>query len=236
MASKRVKLAVFDLDGTLTVAHGDVHISCCGVRIVRLLESINIKVSLITGNSLPVAAGVAKYLGATGPVAAENGCVISDGGSVIHVCSGSIPGHVVDEVKKMGFRESWQNAYRYHEVALIPERHDLNLISAAINYVKRLGFNAIWTGYALHIQPPGGGKLAGLSKIVELAGASLEEVIVFGDGDNDAEMLRAVALSGAPGDASLLARSSARYVARLPGALGVAEIIERVLGVRTGCF
>jgi phosphoglycolate phosphatase (TIGR01487 family) len=232
----RIRVAVFDLDGTLTVAHGDVRISCCAVKVVRLLESIGVRVSIITGNSLPVALGVAKYLGATGPVAAENGCVVAVGEDrLVHVCRGRPPESLIRDVVSMGFRESWQNAYRYHEAALIPLRRDPELVEKAIALVESRGFKAVWSGYALHIQPPGGGKLEGLKAILRVIGASRHEALVVGDGDNDVEMLEYARFSGAPGDASPRAKNAALYVARLPGALGVAEIVESFLGVSVGC-
>ncbi|MCE4611251.1 MAG: phosphoglycolate phosphatase [Desulfurococcales archaeon] len=230
-----VKLAVFDLDGTLTVAHGDVRLSCCAVRLVRALESSGVKVSIVTGNSLPVALGIARYLGASGPVAAENGCVVGRGEWVLHLCEGRVPRELVDEVLKLGFRESWQNSYRFHEVALIPEDRSLDKVARASEIARSRGFNAVWTGYALHIQPPGGGKLAGLLKVMEVSGVGREEVLVVGDGDNDVEMMSYAAFSGAPGDASPAAKAAALYVAKLPGALGAAEAVERILGVRVKC-
>lgn len=230
-----IKLAVFDLDGTLTVAHGDVRLSCCAIKLVRALEASGVKVSIITGNSLPVALGVARYLGATGPVAAENGCVVGRSEWVLHLCRGKVPRELVEEVIKLGFRESWQNYYRFHEVALIPERRELRMVEKASELARSKGFNAVWTGYALHIQPPGGGKLAGLRKILGVSGVRREELLVVGDGDNDVEMMRYAAYSGAPGDASPAAKAAALYVAKLPGALGAAEVVERFVGVKVRC-
>ena len=233
-----VLAAILDLDGTLTVAHGDARLSECAIRVVRALESSGVRVSIITGNSLPVALGVARYLGARGPVAAENGCVIySEGLGVVHVCRGKPPRSLVEDVARLGFYESWQNMFRFHEAAMIPVRRgDEGAVANAIELVEGRGYTAIWSGYALHIQPPGGGKLRGFRALLDTLKVEPSQVIVVGDGDNDVDMLREAPLSGAPGDASAKARSSALVVSDLPGALGTAEVVYRLTGIDPGCL
>jgi len=230
---RRIVLAAIDIDGTLTRARDDVRLVPESIEVVDLLESNGVMASLMTGNSLPVAAGLSKYLGSRGPVIAENGCVVFHEDRIYHVCSGRPPLSLVEEIKGLGFRESWQNAFRFHEYALIPPGGYEGLVERAIEMARSRGYNAIWTGYALHIQPPGGGKLKGLSAALELVGASLEDVIAFGDGDNDVEVLSAVPFSASPGDASPRAKSSATYVASLPGARGVLEAVRAFIECRS---
>lgn len=232
----KVRAAAIDVDGTLTVARGDTKLDCCGITAVRVLESRGIKVSLISGNSLPVVAGLSVYLGASGPALGENGCVAFYRGEVIHVCNGRPDEGLVEELKSLGFVESWQNRFRFHEVALVPEdpskRRDRSFIESAIRLVESWGFKAVWSGYALHVQPPGGGKDAGLRAAARILGLDPGDFLAIGDGENDVPMLKIAGVSGAPGDASREAKEAAGIVANLPGAKGAMEIISKVLGIR----
>ncbi len=233
----KVKAAALDVDGTLTVERGNTLLDCSGVTAVRLLESHGVRVSLISGNSVPVVTGLSLYLGATGPALGENGCVAYYRGSIYHFCEGKPPRELVEAVKSLGFEESWQNRFRFHEVALIPRvrgREALSLVEKASAIISEWGYRAVWSGYALHVQPPGGGKGTGLRGAARLLGVSEREFLAVGDGENDVPMLAAAGVSGAPADASEEAKRVASIVASRPGARGTLEIVARVLGVEPG--
>jgi len=231
---RRVKAAAIDVDGTLTVARGNTLLDCHGVAAVRLLEGHGVPVALISGNSVPVVTGLSLYLGASGPALGENGCVAFYRGGLHHFCSGKPPRELVEEVKALGFEESWQNRFRFHEVALVPRVRGSGLreiVERAARLAEKWGFKAIWSGYALHIQPPGGGKGTGLRGAAKLLGVREEDFLAVGDGENDVPMLEAAGVAGAPGDASEEAKRVADIVASSPGARGTLEIVALVLGV-----
>ncbi len=232
--ASRIKAVAADLDGTLTVARGSTLLEVEAVKAVRMLEESGIQVAIVTGNSLPVAAGVAKYLGSTGPVFAENGCTAMVNDGIEHLCTGRPPNELVKKIVELGFRDSWQNMYRMHEVALIPARRDPALVEEASRLAAEYGFRALWSGYALHIQPPGGGKARAVEFLASLLGADASVIAAIGDGENDVDMLRAAGLSAAPGDASPLAKSAADYVAKAPGGRGFAEFAMLILSARGG--
>ncbi|WP_232502306.1 phosphoglycolate phosphatase [Aeropyrum camini] len=225
-----IRVAALDIDGTLTERRGAARLDVCSIAVARLLNALRVTTILMTGNSLPVAVGLGVYLGLEGPVVAENGCVALVGGERVHICSGRPPESLVRRVMELGFRPSWQNEYRYHEYSLIPVRREPSVVEKASDIVEREGYRAIWSGYALHIQPPGGGKARGVGEVLERIGAGWSEVLAVGDGENDVEVLARAGYSGAPGDASEQAKRVAKLVARSPGARGTLEIIQRVLG------
>ncbi len=224
---KRVRLVATDIDGTLTEKRGSLLISLEAVEAIRRLEANGVTVTLVSGNSLPVTAGLARYLGATGPSIAENGCVVFDKGRIIHVCRGRPPEELVEELIKMGFRESWQNAYRHHDLAFYIPREEA--LGEAVKIVEEYGFVAFSSGYALHVQPPGGGKDTGLRTVARLLDIGVEEVLAVGDGENDLPMLVAAGFSACPGDADDAVKEIVDYVAGHPGGRGFAEIVEWIL-------
>ena len=229
-ALKSIKLVATDVDGTLTLYRGSELISEDGIKGVRLLESNGIKVSLITGNALPVAIGLATYLGASGPVAAENGCVIFYNDNIYHLCSGRPDDRVVDYMIKRGFRPTWQNTFRFHELAFKPAKPiDGRVISDVVNELRRMGYNIVWSGYAIHVQAPGGGKDVSLRMISKLTGIPLDSIAAVGDGDNDVPMLTIAGFSAAPSDASEAAKRAAKFVASSPGGRGFLEVAELIL-------
>lgn len=228
-----LKAVATDVDGTLTVRRGDLRISLNAVRGIRLLESRGVRVLLVSGNSLPVTAGLGVYLGSTGPVVAENGCVIMYRGSVTHVCSGRPPEELIRRLQGLGLRPSWQNDFRYHDVAFYVPRglgtEDVKaLVAEASDVAKGYGFNVLWSGYALHVNP-GSGKGAGSLRALELIGVSASEAAAIGDGENDIDMLRAFQLSGCPGDAAESVKVIVKYVASGKGGTGFLEFAKWLL-------
>lgn len=222
-----------DVDGTITLARGSLLLCLEAARAIRGLEEAGVRVSLVTGNSVPVAAGLARYLGARGPVVAENGCTVFYGGRVYHVCRGKPPASLEEDLVARGFRASWQNPYRHHDLAFLPPeglgaREALRAVEEA---VERAGWRGriLWTGFAFHIAPPEVSKARGAEVAAGLVGASLGEAVALGDGENDLELLEAAGYSACPGDAAEEVRARVDYVAREPGGRGFAEVARLIL-------
>jgi len=222
-----IMMVAADIDGTLTRRRGDLLLSLEAVTAVRRLEGAGIRVSLVSGNSLPVTAGLARYLGATGPSVAENGCVVFWEGRIIHVCKGRPPEDLVQELLELGLEESWQNQFRFHDLAF--RVRDPSILPKAVSIVERYGFAAVSSGYALHVQPRGGGKGEGVKVVARLLGVPLEKVAAVGDGENDIPMLLIAGFSACPADADPKVRELVDYVASKPGGEGFAEIASRIL-------
>lgn len=222
-----VKLVATDVDGTLTLRRGVLLVSLEAIEAIRELEASGVRVSLVSGNSLPITAGLARYFGATGPSVAENGCVVFYEGKTVHLCKGRPPDELRRELLEAGFRESWQNAYRHHDLAFYPPPgYDRGMLSRII---EKYGMILYDSGYAVHIQPPGGGKDAGVEAAAKLLNVSLQETLAVGDGLNDLPMLEVAGHSACPVDADPEVKRVVDYVASKPGGRGFAEIASLVL-------
>jgi Cof subfamily protein (haloacid dehalogenase superfamily) len=93
-----------------------------------------------------------------------------------------------------------------HPEALLPVRNDLNTsLGDQTNIIFSLPT-------MLEIMPAGISKSYGVRYITDMLGVPLKHVIAFGDGDNDAEMLRDVGLGIAVQNASPLCKSNADMV------------------------
>ncbi|RYM04620.1 Cof-type HAD-IIB family hydrolase [Sporolactobacillus sp. THM7-7] len=75
------------------------------------------------------------------------------------------------------------------------------------NYVR-------WHPYSVDVIPRHGSKAAGIRKVLEITGFSLEEACAFGDGNNDVEMLSYVGTGVAMGNAVRAAKAAADFVTR----------------------
>ena len=69
-----------------------------------------------------------------------------------------------------------------------------------------------WHFGGMDIIAKGGGKVAGIRKYLETANLCPEEVIAFGDGENDLEMLRFAGIGVAMGNAEEAVKTAADYV------------------------
>lgn len=69
-----------------------------------------------------------------------------------------------------------------------------------------------WHNYGIDIFAKGGGKMAGIQRYLDLIGIAQNEIIAFGDGENDAEMLRFAGIGVAMGNAAETTKSAADYV------------------------
>jgi phosphoglycolate phosphatase (TIGR01487 family) len=176
---------------------------------------------LATGNVLPVAFGLSALLGIKGPIIAENGGLV----------------YYKEQVFKLQSIETPMKAYEYLRERM-PEAERLFTDhwretevglkrSTDLDRVKKILFE--WpveievTGFAIHIMEPGHSKMNGVRKGCELLGIDPQQVLAIGDSDNDVRMLRGVGHSVAVGNASLLAKQAAMYVAESDHVEGVIE-------------
>lgn len=69
-----------------------------------------------------------------------------------------------------------------------------------------------WNGNAVDIISKGGGKVRGIQAFLEQNGIKREEIIAFGDGENDMEMLEFAGIGVAMGNAGESVKAAADYV------------------------
>lgn len=69
-----------------------------------------------------------------------------------------------------------------------------------------------WHPSGIDIIPLGGGKSNGIKQYIKANNLKVEETMAFGDGDNDADMLKCVGIGVAMGNASYKAKQAADYI------------------------
>ena len=75
------------------------------------------------------------------------------------------------------------------------------------------GFDIVrWHPYGVDVIPHGAGKVRGILKYLERTGISQEEVMAFGDSENDLEMLQFAKISVCMGNGSEAAKAASDYV------------------------
>lgn len=83
-----------------------------------------------------------------------------------------------------------------------------------------------WNPFAIDIIPASGGKMTGIQKLLEHYRLSPEEIIAFGDGDNDQDMLAFAGIGVAMGNAEECAKEAADYVTTDIDAEGIVHALK----------
>ncbi len=221
----KYKLLLADLDGTLTISRESYKIDLDAVRTLRDLESRGVKVGLVSGNSYPVLRGLATYLGLTGGVVAENGCVVYFNGQLVRVCDALGREIAREFAAKFNLKESWQNDFRSCEYAFSPP----TLTEDMLRWAEERGLYVKTSGYAIHISKNREGKGRGVRKLIEIMGLSREEVVGVGDSQTDVEFLKEVGLKVALANADDELKAVADLITKSPSGEGVRELVERLM-------
>jgi phosphoglycolate phosphatase (TIGR01487 family) len=201
----RIECLAVDLDGTLTDSEGVIHHEV--VEALERLKMRNVKVVIVTGASYPAAITLAYYLPVTRFAVAENGGVV--GFRDKYKLLGSRGDKekilaVVREHLKEVLVESWQNEYRMVDMAFKPAAglspEEAARLAAA--ELEPLGFEAVYSGWAIHVHRFGVNKAAGLLEACKALGVEPGRVAAVGDSAVDEPMLEAagfgVALANSP--------------------------------------
>ena len=76
------------------------------------------------------------------------------------------------------------------------------------------GFDVVrWHDVGVDVIPPGAGKVRGIEKYMEKTGIKREEIMAFGDSENDEQVLKFAGIGVAMGNGSDTAKQAADYVA-----------------------
>jgi phosphoglycolate phosphatase (TIGR01487 family) len=219
----RPRAVVTDVDGTLTDRERRLRPEALDA--VRRVEARGIPVVLATGNVLPIALSLRRFLGLSGPIVAENGGLIfeEDAGPprVRRLANPRIALRAYRELVGSGLpvRRLFTDRWRETEVALEP--------SVALADVRRVlkgwPLTIESTGFAIHLMAAGCGKLPALKQVLEPLGLTPRDCVILGDGDNDVAMLRAAGFGVSFASASARARAAADRVTRSSYAAGFLE-------------
>ncbi len=234
----RVKVVATDVDGTLTVDRGNYLIHEDAITAIRRLEENGVKIILVSGNTIPVLFGLSRYIGTSGPVVGENGCLVGYKGEIIPVCSKSTRELISLILEEFGeeLTQSWQNRYREYDYAFRPKVKSLEVHKELTERIQRflLSRNITWvkvlsSGFAIHLIPVDAGKDKGLLKALEIIGVGRDYVVGIGDGANDVEMYNAVGLRVAVANADELLKEKADLVLDEPSGKGFAKLARLIL-------
>lgn len=226
-----IRAVVSDIDGTLTTP--DRRLSVAGATAVLRLEAVGIPVLLASGNVMPAVRTFALMVGASGPLVAENGGMVAyrDAGwrETIDLLADR---KVADEAYEV-LREAMPEVrplltqrWRESEIAL-----EMGPDPEAIKEVlKGHPVRVETSGYSIHIIDEKVTKGTGVLHALELIDVPPEEVMAFGDSENDITMFEAVGLGVAvsPKDGRLT--SKADYVTKWTDGDGVFEAVSKILG------
>lgn len=115
--------------------------------------------------------------------------------------------------------------------ALVTERDDYEEIARRLTHQLDGAMHAVTSGHgSIDLILPGSHKAAGLAHLLRRWGVDFAEVAAFGDGGNDAELLRASGRSYAMANAAPIAFEAATGRAASNDESGVLAVMEELLG------
>ena len=220
-----IRAVVTDVDGTLTDRRR--HLDPDAMEVIGRMNEAGIPVILATGNVLPLALALHRFLGLTTPIVAENGGVLyhreGERDIVEHLADRRLALAAYRRLVKAGLpvRQLFTDRWREAEVAIeegIPERKIRAVLKGQPVFVED-------TGYAMHLMQRGAGKLPALRRALQPMGLSPEDCLTIGDGNNDVPMLRAAAWAVSFPSGSARARAVADYVTQAEYARGFVEAV-----------
>ena len=219
----KLRALAVDVDGTLTIDRGVFTLDLDVVHLLRKLRDMGVHIILVTGNSVPVVAGLARYLGfEESPQVAENGCMVFYKGSRMRTCLEDVShaARLVEEKLSHLVYPSWQNIYRHCDYAFnVREGVDpytaLEEVRRLLETVGARNIGIGFSGYAIHVRPSCASKARGLLKALETIGVTPDRVIAVGDSAMDAELKQASAVLAAVGNADKELKKNADII--LPG-------------------
>jgi Cof subfamily protein (haloacid dehalogenase superfamily) len=116
------------------------------------------------------------------------------------------------------------------KLSLIVPEVEGPLVKAELNALFEGRATAVYSGFdSVDVMVSGTHKGSGVTRICERYGIHPDEVVAFGDNDNDAEMLKVAGQSYAMETASPAAKSAAKFIAPANYNDGVNTILEHLL-------
>lgn len=229
-----IRLLMLDIDGTLTKDRGVDELEPEAIRAVQEARG-RVLIGIATGNAMIVAKSLARYIGigASAPIIAENGCLISIGGREMPLCSRSVKELGVELARRLGLSLSYQFNCRSFDAAFEITGDEDEMVRRIRSAIREMGEEAQVesSGYAIHVMPPGVSKSTAMLEVCRRLGVDCGDVAYIGDGRTDVDAVKSVGWGVAVANAVPELRAVARIVTRSPSGRGVAEFIrEHLLG------
>jgi len=220
---KHVKAIATDIDGTITDAKR--RVSTSAIEALRKVEDSGIPVMLVSGNVLPIVKALQIFIGVTGPLIAENGGLVEYNGKVEKLADKeeSIRAleHVISKRPDLPIVKKFTDQWRQTEVAIEETVNVEILRNELVGYDVKVES----TGFAIHIMSNKVGKFPALKVACGMLGISTDEVMAFGDSENDLDMISGCGLGVAVGNASEEIKKAAKYVCGKNHGDGVVEVL-----------
>jgi phosphoglycolate phosphatase len=211
------KAVAVDIDGTIT--YSDRSIDC---RAVAALRNLHVPVVIATGNVLCVARAVAKLLGTSGILIAENGGVVECGRVESDISHMKECNDALKILEKHFSLEQLEVESRITEIGL---RRNFDTEEARKLLSENAAVDVVDTGFAIHIKSKKINKGTGLKRIAQMMGLDARDFVVIGDSPNDIEMIKAAGLGVAVGNAHPDLKKAAGLVTKGEHGAGVEEAL-----------
>lgn len=226
-----IRAVVSDIDGTLTTP--DRRLSVAGATAVMRLEAVGIPVLLASGNVMASTRAYALMLGASGPLIAENGGMVAYRGTGWRETIDILADRKVADEAYAVLKEQMPEVqplltqrWRESEIALEmgPD------VDAIREIVKDFPVRIESSGYSIHIIDERVTKGTGVLHALEIIDIPPEEVLAFGDSENDITMFEAVGMGVAVSPKEERLTSIADFVTKWTDGDGVFEAVSKILG------
>jgi len=232
--SDNIKVLATDIDGTLT--DNKYYLNIKAILAIRKVEKLGIPVILVTGNAFPIASALSHYIGTTGPIVSENGCVIGHKWEPILLADPpENRDRIVEEMISLGFKIAPSTRFKYVDLGFKRTEKTKNITVEEIKkhlIDKGLGdFYVTDSGFAVHIAPKSIDKAYGLREALKLMDIDISQVAYIGDGENDIPVMRDVGFSATVSNAPQSVKEVADYVASKPNGEGFSEFVEYFLNI-----
>ena len=238
----RIRLVMTDVDGTITAA--DDSFSPVAVEAVRRLEEHGIMTGLASGRTLPRLESIARDLGISGPIIAENGgvAILRTNGEPVNLGYNNCAARKALKKLKANFPdaivETEDNKYRSVDVGI--RSHGVGTEELR-RHLKDIDADLLDSGFRLHLLPKGISKGKTLMRILIGVGdgnLSPEEVMIFGDSTTDISLFQLFPHSilvnnpRLPMEERQTLSEMVEYVSELPFGDGFAQVVFHILAMR----
>jgi len=218
---REILAIAIDVDGTITDSSSRLCIAA--IEALREAEARGTPVMLATGNVLPITFGLARFLGVSGPVVAENGGLVYYDGEVHTLASPEGALKAYEHLKKnMDVKRLFTDQWRLTEVGLVEDR-DVEEVKEMLN---GWDIEVSRTGFAIHLHDLNVTKFTGVKKGAALLGIDTENVLAIGDSHNDLCVLEGCGTSATMANGDGIVKGIVDYIAEGAHGEGVAQILE----------
>ena len=238
--ARQISLVMTDVDGT--IAAGGEPASPAVADAVRRLERQDIKVGLVSGRTLPDLERMARDLGMTGPIIAENGAVakIKAGEDTVDLGYSRQP--ALDALAKLqklfpGIKGRSDNADRIIDVVFFSDNVKPSELKKHVGDIQVLD-----SGYIFHLMQPGISKGNTLNRILGPLpdnGVASGNLMIFGDSLTDISLFELFP-NGILVPNPLLGKHHreelehvAAYISDSPSEEGFIEVTSHILNLRS---